>query len=52
MIQVLEHHRHLQLHGALFRISDGRLFWFDEDYGTFHTVAQKAHANALKEARF
>ena len=52
MIQVLEHHRHLQLHGALFRISDGRLFWFDEDYGTFHTVAQKAHAHALKEARF
>lgn len=52
MIQVLEHHRHLRLHGALFRISDGKLFTLDERLGMFLPVAEKAYAAAFAEARF
>jgi len=52
MVQVLEHHRHLRLHGALFRISDGRLLWLDEDNGAFLPVCESAHAKAFAEARF
>ena len=52
MIQVLEHHGHLRLHGALFRISDGRLFWLHEDSGAFVAVGEKAYAAALTESRF
>ncbi|MBM3550167.1 MAG: carbonic anhydrase [Alphaproteobacteria bacterium] len=52
MIQVLEHHRHLQLHGALFRIMDGRLFLLDESTGAFNPVCEQAHAAAFAEARF
>jgi hypothetical protein len=40
MIQVLEHHRHLRLHGALFRIMDGRLFLLDESTGVFNPVCE------------
>ena len=50
MIQVLEHHGHLKLHGALFRISDGRLFWLNETTGAYRPVAQSAYAAALMEA--
>jgi len=52
MIQVLEHHRHLQLHGALFRIMDGRLFLLDESTGAFNSVCEQAYAAAFAEARF
>jgi carbonic anhydrase len=51
MVQVLEHHGHLKLHGALFRISDGRLFWLNESTGAFGPVAQSAYAAALMEAQ-
>jgi len=50
MIQVLEHHGHLKLHGALFRISDGRLFWLDETTGAYLPVARSAYAAALMKA--
>ncbi|MGD9543970.1 MAG: carbonic anhydrase [Methylocystis sp.] len=52
MIQVLEHHRHLRLHGALFRIMDGRLFLLDEATGAFNPVCERAYAAAFAEARF
>lgn len=52
MIQVLEHHGHLYLHGALFRISDGRLFALDEAAGAFTPVSEKAYLSAFAEARF
>lgn len=52
MIQVLEHHRHLRLHGALFRIMDGRLFLLDESTGLFNPVCDGAYAAAFAEARF
>ena len=50
MIQVLEHHGHLKLHGALFRISDGRLYWLDEMTGAYHPVASRAFASATVDA--
>lgn len=52
MIQVLEHHRHLRLHGALFRIMDGRLFLLDGSTGAFNPVCEQAYAAAFAEARF
>lgn len=52
MIQVLEHHGHLRLHGALFRITDGRLFWLQEETGAFLPVGEKAYASALTASRF
>lgn len=52
MIQVLEHHKHLRLHGALFRIMDGRLFVLDEETGAFAAVGESAHAAAFTESRF
>ncbi len=52
MVQVLEHHHYLNLHGALFRISDGRLFGLQEETGAFLPVGEKAYAAALSEARF
>ncbi|MCC3245719.1 carbonic anhydrase [Methylocystis sp. WRRC1] len=52
MVQVLEHHKHLTLHGALFRISDGRLFWLQEQTGAFLPVGERAYAAAFTEARF
>ena len=52
MVQVLEHHRHLRLHGALFRIMDGRLFLLDESTGAFEPVCETAYAAAFAEARF
>lgn len=52
MIQVLEHHRHLRLHGALFRIMDGRLLLLDEATGAFNAVGDQAYAAAFSEARF
>lgn len=52
MVQVLEHHKHLRLHGALFRISDGRLFWLQEETGAFLPVGEKAYAAAMTESRF
>jgi carbonic anhydrase len=52
MIQVLEHHRHLRLHGALFRIMDGRLFLLDESTDTFKPVCEGAYAAAFAGARF
>jgi carbonic anhydrase len=51
MIQVLEHHGHLKLHGALFRISDGRLFWLDEHTGAYRPVAKKAYEAAFMETQ-
>ncbi len=47
MVQVLEHHRHLHLHGAMFRISDGRLFWLDEPKDAFLPVSGTPHARAV-----
>ncbi len=52
MVQVLEHHKHLMLHGASFRVSDGRLFWMEAETGVFLPVSEKAHAAAFSEARF
>jgi carbonic anhydrase len=52
MIQVLEHHRHLRLHGALFRIMDGRLFLLDESSDAFKPVCEGAYAAAFAGARF
>ena len=52
MIQVLEHRRHLRLHGALFRIMDGRLLVLDKSTGDFNPVCEKAYAAAFAEARF
>lgn len=52
MIQVLEHHRHLRLHGALFRIMDGRLFVLDESADAFKAVCEGAYAAAFAGARF
>lgn len=52
MVQVLEHHGRLDLHGALFRISDGRLFWLQEETDVFVPVGEKAYAAALTGARF
>ena len=51
MIQVLEHHGHLKLHGALFRISDGRLFWLDEHTGAYRPVAKQAYEAAFMETQ-
>ncbi len=51
MIQVLEHHGHLKLHGALFRISDGRLLWLDEHTGAYRPVANNAYNLALQETQ-
>ncbi|MCX7898864.1 MAG: carbonic anhydrase [Methylocystis sp.] len=51
-IQVLERHKYLWLHGALFRISDGRLFSLDEESGGFVPGSVAAYAEALKEPRF
>jgi carbonic anhydrase len=47
MVQVLEHHRHLRLHGAMFRISDGRLFWLDEAKDAFLPVAGAPPAHTV-----
>lgn len=43
MVQVLERRQYLHLHGAMFRISDGRLFWLDESTDAFRPVAEKSH---------
>ncbi len=52
MVQVLEHHGHLRLHGLLFRIMDGRLFQLDEPSGVFNPVGDSAYAAAFGEPRF
>jgi carbonic anhydrase len=52
MVQVLEHHGRLRLHGALFRIMDGRLFLLDESTGAFNPVGEQAYSAAFAEARF
>lgn len=52
MVQVLEHHKHLRLHGALFRIMDGRLLLLDEETGAFFPVGDQAYAAAFSEVRF
>jgi carbonic anhydrase len=52
MVRTLEERRYLRLHGAYFRIMDGRLLALDEAAGRFEPVSADAHAAALAEARF
>lgn len=51
MVQILEHRGYLHLHGAYFSVMDGKLLGLDERSGEFRSVAEKAHAAALRETR-
>ena len=50
MVQILERRGYLHLHGAYFSVSDGKLLALDEKRDEFLPVAEKAHAEALREA--
>lgn len=52
MIQALEQHGRLRLHGALFRIMDGELLSLEEETGAFVAVGDAARARAFTESRF
>lgn len=52
MIQALERHKRLRLHGALSRIMDGRLLVLEGETGAFVSVGETAYAAAFSEARF
>lgn len=52
MVQILERRGYLYLHGAYFSVMDGKLLALDEKRDEFVPVAEKAHAEALREACF
>ncbi|ATQ68670.1 MULTISPECIES: carbonic anhydrase [Methylosinus] len=51
MVQTLEQRGYLRLHGAYFRVMDGRLLALDEDSGQYRQVAPGAHESAFADPR-